>query len=181
MKISLKICIFPSKSYSQAILPEQFLLLAPNTDDACEWKKCTELQVPWKWLLLAFTDNIQVSKDTVTEMLHLSLSKVRNKCDDCSTKYLQKNLPAGTAGRKMSVPTKGHNCTPQTTARTLFIEVSQQVAKKLTFFFSFNSRLFSLSWTRRIFPAANCLWELLWQIVFLASALPGAFHFLDDF
>lgn len=112
-----------------------FVLLAPNTDHACEWNRCAALQVPWKWLPIAFTDNIQVSKDTLTEMLHLPLSKVRNKCDDCSSKYLQKNLPAVLAGRKMSVPTKWHHCTPQTTARTSFFEVSQQVAKEWTFFF----------------------------------------------
>lgn len=82
-----------------------FVLLAPNIDHACEWNRCAALQVPWKWLPIAFTDNIQVSKDTLTEMLHLPLSKVRNKCDDCSSKYLQKNLPAVLAGRKMSVPT----------------------------------------------------------------------------
>ena len=63
-------------------------------------------------------------------MLHLPLSEVRNKGDDCSPKYLQKTLPAETAGTKTSVPTKGHNCMPQTSARTSFFEVSQQVARE---------------------------------------------------
>lgn len=158
LKSAWKTAFSLAKVTPRLFCQNSFVHLPPNTNHASEWNRCTELQVPWKWLPIAFTDNIQGSKDTVTEMLHLPLSKVRNKCDDCSSKYLQKNLPAGTAGRKMSMPTKGHNCMPQTTARTSFFEVSQQVAKEWTFFL--NNRLFSLSRNRYILPAAaNCLWE----------------------
>lgn len=113
-KSAWKIAFSLEKVTPRLFCHNSFVLPAPNTDDACEWNRCTELQVSWKLLSIAFTDGTQVSKDTVTEMLHLHLSKVMNKCDDCTSKYLQKNFQAGIGGRKMSVPTKGHNCTPQT-------------------------------------------------------------------
>lgn len=63
------------------------------------WFQYRELQVPQKWLPISFTGSVQVSKDIVTEMLHLPLLFLTFKSDDCS-KYLQKTLPAGTAGKQ---------------------------------------------------------------------------------
>lgn len=109
-KISWKPAFSPTKVTHRLFCLESFVLLHPtqimSLTGTGQQTWCRELQVPQKWLLAAFTDNVQVSKDIVTEMLHLPLLEVRNKSDDCSSKYLQKIIPAGT---KSSEPTKGHN------------------------------------------------------------------------
>lgn len=87
IKNSWKNCIFPSKVL-YFFHPIQIMPVTGIRQQT--WGKQRELQVPQKWLPIAFTGNVQVSKDLITEMLHLPLLEVRNKGDDCSPNISRK-------------------------------------------------------------------------------------------